>query len=207
MKANMTNPRIMLLTLLSVLILPAASLAQEIYAIGGGTRTDVDPKNKKRILLIAENNELRLTVGVPKQNKPVLGLFEIWAKVENLSDKPLTIDPTKYHAIDAEGRAYSGVAPNDAIQRMLDRTATMRTAMGNIIMGPLAGPSNTQATERQARERVNREALATGDIPPHSFKEGVIWFEAPKQKKFALQITLTELWLSAFTFSTEKPKS
>jgi len=202
----MRNPRIMLLTLAWLLMLPAASLAQEIYAVSGGTRTATDPKNKKRILLIAENNELRLTVGVPKQDKPVLGLFEIWVKVENLSDKPIAIDPTKYHAVDTDGRAYSGVAPNDAIQRMLDRTATMRTAMGNVIMGPLAGPSTTQASERQARERVNREALAPGDIPPHSFKEGVVWFEAPKPKKFTLQITFAELCPTAFTFSTEKPK-
>lgn len=183
------------------------SVAQEIYAISGGTRSDTDPKNKKRILLIAENDQLRLTVGVAKQDKPVLGLLEIWAKVENLSDKPITIDPTKYSAVDDDGRGYAGIAPNDAIQRMLDRTAAMRTAMGNIIMGPLAGPSNTQAQERQARERVNREALAPGDIPAHSFKDGVVWFEAPKQKKFTLLITFTGLSASAFTFSTDKPKS
>lgn len=202
----MRNPRLMILTLVWLLILPAVSVAQEIYAVSGGTRIDLDPKNKKRILLIAENTDVRLTVAMPKQNKPVLGLFEIWAKVENLSDKPVAIDPKKYHAVDVDGRAYSGVAPNDAIERMLDRTAMMRTAMGNIIMGPLAGPSTTQATERQARERVNREALATGDIPPHSFKEGIVYFEAPKQKNFTLQITFTDLWPSAFTFSTEKPK-
>jgi hypothetical protein len=202
----MRNARITILATICLLMLPAVSRAQEIYAISGGNRVESDPKNKKRALLIAENTELRLTVSVPKQNKPFLGLLEIWAKVENLSDKVLTIDPTKYHAVDNEGRAYAGLAPKDAIQRALDRSAMMRTAMGNMIMGPLAGPSTTQAMERQATERVNREALASGEIPPHSFKEGIVYFEAPKQKKFTLQITLTELWPTAFTFSTDKPK-
>lgn len=203
----MRHSRQILLTLAWLLLLPPVCVAQEIYAVSGGTRTDIDPKNKKRILLIAENDQLRLTVGVAKQDKRVLGLLEIWAKVENLSDKPITIDPTKYNAVDGDGRGYAGITPNDAIQRMLDRTAAMRTAMGNIIMGPLAGPSNTQAQERQARERVNREALAPGDIPPHSFKDGIVWFEAPKQKTFTLLITFAGLSPSAFTFSTEKPKS
>lgn len=192
------------LFLLSVLC--GSIQAQELFPISGGTKTEPDPKSKKKIRLIAENANLRLTVGEYRDSKVRSALFVIYLKVENLSDKPLTVDPSKFSTVDDTGRGYVGLAPTDAIKRALDKSAGTRTVIGIIMAGPLAGPAMQHAAERKVTEMVNRESLQPGEIPAHSFKDGGVFFEAPKQKHFTLKINLGELWPEPFIFSTEKPK-
>jgi hypothetical protein len=62
------------------------------------------------------------------------------------------------------------------------------------------------ALQARVPEEIRRESLESGDIPPHSFKEGIVFFDAPKKQHYTLKITLTDLWPDPFIFSTEKPK-
>jgi hypothetical protein len=196
-------------TLLSFIILGLACVsiqAQKLYPISGGTGTEPDPKDKKIILLVAENEGLKLTLGRSEKYKPKSGLMALWLKIENRTDKPLSVDPAKFNYVDDEGRGYSGFAPKDAIKKALDSSAGKRSALGMVLAGPLAGPAMMEAAERKVTEDVNREAIQPGEIPAHSFKDGIIFFEAPKKKQTTIKVALTDLWPEPFIFSTEKPK-
>jgi len=181
-----------------------AAFSQEIYAVSGGTKSEPDQKNKKKIRLIAENEKVRIVTGEYRDSKVRSALFVIYLKVENLSNEPLTIDPSTFNAVDDAGRGYAGLAPTEAIKRALDRSAGTRTVVGMVFAGPLAGPALQQAAERNVSEKVNRECLQPGNLPGHSFKEGAVFFEAPKQKHFTLKINFGDLWPESFTFGTEK---
>lgn len=187
-----------------VLVVPASG--QVLYPISGGTRTERAPKDKKKTRLIAESPSVRLTTGEYRGSKVRSSLFVIYLKVENLSDTPLQVDPSTFSTVDDEGRGYAGLTPTEAIRRALDKSAGTRTAIGLVLAGPLAGPALQQAAERKVTETVNRECLQPGHIPPHSFKDGAVFFEAPKQKRFTLKVSFGSLWSEPFVFSTSKPK-
>jgi len=99
--------------------------------------------------------------------------------------------------LDCEGKCYYGLETVEAIKRFND-THGPATA---IIAGPLMNPSIQASTG----EAIRRESLESGDIPPHSFKEGIVFFDAPKRQHYTLKVKLGALWPSEFIFSTTKP--
>lgn len=94
------------------------ALAQRVYPVSGGNRQEGNPRDKDQINLIAENEIFRLTIDGSKKNSVKEPLLFIWIKVENLSDKPLNIDPSKFTCLDETGRAYAGLEPKEAIKRI-----------------------------------------------------------------------------------------
>jgi hypothetical protein len=204
----MRQARIIVRVLLLIIVLSITTLAQRVYPASGGTRQEPNPKEKDQIYLIAENEVLRLTIDGSKKNSIKEPLLFIWLKVENLSDKPLSIDPSKFSCVDDTGRAYAGLGPKEAIKRIFDSRAGSQTALGIALSGPRSGPALAEAAERKVSQDMHKISLQPGEIPPRSFKEGAVYFEAPqKQKKLILNINFTGLWPEPIVFSTEKIKS
>jgi hypothetical protein len=185
--------------------LATPTIAQRISAVSGGTRTETAPHDKKQIRLIAESPSLKLTISTGgKFGKQFAGMTSIYLKIENISDKPLTITTSKFNAIDEEGRAYAGLEFQEAMKRYFDTHAGTFAAIGGAVAGPLSGPTMNKAAERKITEDMRRQSLESGDIPPHSFKDGAVFFEAPKKKQYTLKISLADLWLEPFVFTTDK---
>jgi hypothetical protein len=180
-------------------VLSVTVFGQDPRAISGGTKTEPDPKDKKLIRLIAENDNYRITLGRPDHwRHKTARTIAVYMKLENLSDKPLTIQTSKFSAIDAEGKSYSGLEASEAIKRYFDSHAGAMTVLGGALG---AGRSHREAAERKVGEDIRRESLESGDIQPHSFKEGMIFFEAPKEDRFTMKIKLADLWPDFFVFS------
>ena len=172
--------------------------AQDVRAISGGTRTEPDPKDKKLICLVAEKPDYTLTLGRSLMKHKNARMIGIYVKVENLTDKPLTIKTSKFSMTNDEGKGYYGLETEEAIKRYTN-THGLATA---ILAGPLMNP----ALQARVAEEIRRESLESGDIPPHSFKEGIVFFDAPKKQHYTLKVILTDLWPDPFIFSTDKPK-
>jgi hypothetical protein len=192
------------LALVAILCLTASASAGRLHPLSGGTKTESDAKDKKKIHLIAESETVRLTLadsGRYNFKGPVTGIS---LKVENLSDEPLTVDPTQFSAIDAQGRGYSGLAPEEAAKRHLAAHAGGMYALSSVLAGPMGGGHLNDSVNRKIASEFVEMALPPGTIPPHSFKEGIVFFEAPKEKKGEVKISLGTLWKEAFVFQGEK---
>lgn len=187
-----------LVATLFILIMASAAFAQDLYPISGGIHTQPDPKDKKLIQMIAEKPEYKLTVGRSMFKHKSAQMIGIYLKVENLTDKPLTIKTSKFSMTDDGGKGYYGLETDEATKRFVN-THGIATAV-------MAGPRMNPAIQGRMAENIRRESLESGDIPPHSFKEGIVFFDAPKQDHYTLKIILTDLWPDPFIFSTEKPK-
>ena len=193
------KPRQRIFILIWLLALAVVVCAQDIYPISGGGKTEQDPNNKKLIRFVAENERVRVIVGrSDKWKNKKARMIVIQVKVENLSDEPLNIHTSKFNAVDEQGRAYAGLETDEAIKRFNDTHA--------IAMNVFTGPLRHGAVQQRIAEDFRRAALSSGNIPPHSFKEGVVFFEAPERQHYTLKITLANLWPEAFVFSTEKSK-
>jgi len=190
--------------LLCLLLLVVPAFGQELFPISGGTRTEPDPKDKKLMRLLAENESYRITLGRPDHwRHKTAQIVAIYMKLENLSDKPISVQTSKFSAVDADGRAYSGLEAPEAIKRYFDTHSGAMTALGGALG---AGRSAREAAERKVSEDIRRESFPSGEIPPHSFKEGMVFFEAPKENRFTMKIKLADLWPEFFIFSTTKPE-
>lgn len=128
----------------------------------------------------------------------------IWIRIEDLSEAALQIEPTKFNAVDGEGRAYGGLDPKDALQRIFDETAVARAALGNIIAGPITGPTIKKAKEGESSAEFYKTSLQPGSIPPHTFREGAIFFETSKKQPKTLKVSLGNLWPETFLFEFKK---
>ncbi|HEX8090644.1 MAG TPA: hypothetical protein VF762_17420 [Blastocatellia bacterium] len=194
----MNKPRSLLLILSTLLSIGVFAQGQDLYPISGGTRTEPDLKNKKLIQIIAEKPDYKLTVGRSLMKRKSARMIGIYVKIENLADKPLSVKTSKFSMTDDEGKGYYGLETEEAIKRF-NNTHGITTA---IIAGPLMNP----AVQARMAEEIRRESLESGDIPPHSFKEGIVFFDAPKKQHYTLMVSLTELWPEPFIFSTERQK-
>jgi hypothetical protein len=98
-------------------LLSTLAQAQDIRAISGGTRTEPDPKDKKLIRLVAEKPDYTLTLGRSLMKHKNARMIGIYVKVENLTDKPLTVKTSKFSMTDDEGKGYYGLETEEAIKR------------------------------------------------------------------------------------------
>ena len=191
---------------ISVLLMATVVVAQRVYAIGGGDSTAPDPRDKGQIVMIAENERVRVTIGASKYKQAIAGMFSVEIKIENLTDTVFAIDPTTFNAIDDKGEAYASVDADLVYDRVLAKYGSFHDMFANAIAGPLVGPQMVRRTEQQGRAEMQRTVLSTSSIPPHAFKHGVVFFDAPKNKPYTVKIIIGELSKATFTFSTIKPR-
>lgn len=190
------------LALLFCATLALSCFAQKINPVSGGSRIETV---KKQVFLIAENESVRLTLTTDgKHGKQFSGMTSVYLKIENLTDAPLSIQTSKFSAVDDEGRGYAGLEFSEAMKRFLDGKAGFLSSM-SIALSGRHGKQQQEAAERSIIEDTRKVSLVSGEIPPKSFKDGAVYFEAPlKKKKYTLKILLGSLWAEPFIFSTEK---
>lgn len=196
-----------LFVLVTVSLVSAQAWAQALFPIKGGTGTEPDPKDKGYLVLVAENSDLKITFRHSDKFKPRKGdIWTFFMKVENKTNKPLTFDPTKFGVTDDEGRALSGLEASVAIKRLYDAFAGMGLLMSGVIAGPFMGPPLAQASERGGMQRIMQMCLQTGEIPPHTFKDGLVFFDKAKKKTKELKANFTGLWSEPVYFATEEKR-
>lgn len=177
---------------------------QSVYPVRGGTATEPDPENKKHLVLVAENSTLKITLRHSEKFKPKKGdIWVLWMKIENRSDTPIKFDPTNFNAIDDEGRALNGLEAREAIGRFEDAIAGTMNMVGLIVAGPLYGPSMVKAGERGSNQKLNQLSLQIGDIPPRSFKDGLVYFEKAKSKTKEIKVQFVGIWEEKIVFATD----
>jgi hypothetical protein len=134
-------------------------------------------------------------------------LVVLWIRIENLSQQPLKLDLATFTSTDEEGHSYTPLNPEDVFHRILaDTGGTEPTLASKTIKGISLGHAGNKVTEDQLHEDFQRYSLQAGPIPAHTTRDGLVYFEAPKKKKFVVNVTLGSLWSKPFTFSTSKPK-
>ena len=196
------NPLVLVVMVLAAL---QTSEAQRIYPLRGGTRFESDPTSKKRLVLVAENSNVRISIKRSDKFDPKRGnIWVFWMKIENLSDKPINFDPTKFSVTDDEGRAVAGLEAEVAIKRFNDAIAGVMNMVGNVVAGPLAGPSMVNASERGSTQRLSQQSMQIGEIPPKSFKDGMVFFERSKNKTKEIKANFLGLWSEPIIFTTDE---
>lgn len=157
--------------------------------------------------------EYKLTFGYPSMDKAwfIPGtktrLVVLWLKVENESDNPLKLDISKFVTTDDTGKTYTPLTADEAFNRIISGVETPEpTIASKTLKGISFGKAGNKVTAEQIKEDVARYALLSGTLPPRSVKDGLIYFDPPKKKKFMLSVKLGDLWTRPFDFSTSKPK-
>ncbi|HEY2380427.1 MAG TPA: hypothetical protein VGK48_04525 [Terriglobia bacterium] len=163
--------------------------------------------------VVERSFEYKLTFGYPSMDKAwfIPGtktrLVVLWLKVENESDNPLKLDVSKFISTDDTGKTYTPLTADEAFNRIMAGVATTEpTIASKTLKGISFGKAGNKVTAEQIKEDVARYALLSGTLPPRSVKDGLIYFDPPKKKKFMLTVNLGDLWARPFVFSTSKPK-
>lgn len=70
--------------------------------------------------------------------------------------------------------------------------------------GLASGPGDAghmhETVEKMIRHNLEKPALRPGSVPPRSFKEGVVYVEAPQIKKGKVTLNLVGLWPDPIVF-------
>ena len=154
------------------------------------------------------------TLGFPSDNQmwffPKSGspLAVFWLRIQNVSKQPLDLNIAGFMGTDDEGGTYMSLSFDDAFKRIMEGVSNK--SIGSIgsktLRGITLGRAGGKPTEEDIKEDAVRYTLRPGQIPPGGVKEGLIYFEAPRRKKYTMRVGLGDLWSTALLFSTQKLK-
>src|SRR5262249_48236319 len=131
----------------------------------------------------------------------------LWLRIENLSQNPVQLDITKIVSTDDTGKTYAPLAADETFNRIMAGVKVADPTLASKAINRVSlGKAGNKATAEQIKEDVVRYGLQSGPIAPRTVKDGLLYFEAPKKKKYTLTVKLGDLWSKPFTFSTSKPK-
>jgi hypothetical protein len=154
--------------------------------------------------------QLKLTLGFPDEDrvafipKTSAPLIVLSLRVQNVSQRPVKVDISKFTSTDEQGRVYTSLTADEAFTRI---AADPADGIGSKTLRSISlGRAGNRPDENDLKDDVLRYSLRPGDIPGGSVREGMIFFEAPAQKKFTVSIVLGDLWAKPLVFSTEKSK-
>jgi hypothetical protein len=196
------------------LALGNAAMAQEtVYPVPPKSDVPALMTQDRSGFVIEKTFEYKITVGRPANQQAwflpnsKVRLVVLWMRIENLSQQPLELNTAKFTSTDDEGHTYTPLIPDDVFHRIAENTGGDEpTLASKTIKGISLGRAGNKVTEDQLREDFQRYSLLSGPISAHSTRDGLIYFEAPKKKKFVVNVVLVGLWSKPFTFSTSKPK-
>ena len=209
--------RVILVILLSAGMIAPVLAQQKLYPIAveegfGSMRIQEAPSSGDPKRLVAQKAEYSLRIGYPTDieagslSESDADVIMLWMKIQNLSARPMDFDPTKFTASDEAGRTYRMLSADEALDLMIAangglRKSVLSKATQGISLGKLG-----KSDDAQARDEAKRFALQPGPIQPQGIREGLLFFEAPSDKRFTVGIRLAELWSKPFTFTNVKPK-
>src|SRR5215470_70520 len=186
----------------SMLLAGAPAFAQE-------TVYPVPPKSVIPALLtedhmgfvVERNFEHKVTIGFPSMDKAwfIPGtrtrLVVLWLRIENLSPNPLKLNVDKFTSTDDEGKMASTLSPQDAYDRIMAGVAVSEPTLGTKTLNRISlGRAGNKVTPEQIKEDIQRYGLQNGTIPARGIQEGLIYFEAPRKKKFTVNVSLADIW-------------
>jgi hypothetical protein len=163
-------------------------------------------------VVVEKSFAYRLTVGFPSDDKlwfsPTgkLKMAVLWVKIENISDRPVELNISKFTATDDQGTAYPILSPDEAFRRIVALNRTTSTLLDKTINNASLGRAGNTRNEEQYQHDASRYSLQNGQIPAHTFQDGLIYFETPESKKYPLTVVLGDLWSKPLVFSKSKPK-
>jgi hypothetical protein len=209
--------RVIVVILLSAGMIAPVLAQQKVYPIAadegfGSMRIQTAPSSGDPSRLVAQKAEYSLRIGYPTDieagslSEGDADVIMLWMKIQNLSSRPMNFDPTKFTAADEAGRTYRMLSSDEAMDLMVAangglRKSVLSRATQGISLGKLG-----KSDDVQARDEAKRFALQAGPIQPQGVREGLLFFEAPSDKRFTVGVRLGELWSKPFTFTNVKPK-
>lgn len=168
-----------------------------------------DPHQKEHLRYVAEKTfDFKLMVEFPtKDEAGFLPNFEakiamLWLRVENVSQRPMSVDPTRFTLTDDEGHALPFLPPEEAFNRINSTTLGRQTFMSSTKKALGRG-----TTEEDLKDETIRFSFQSGEVPGQGVKQGLIFFEAPRKKKYSVTLRLSDLWSRPMVFTTTKPKN
>jgi hypothetical protein len=163
--------------------------------------------------VVEKSFEYKLTFGFPSMDKAwfVPGtktrLVMLWLRIENLSQNPISLDTSKFVSTDDTGKTYVPLSSEETFDKiMAGATAVDPNLTSKTINRISLGKAGNKVTPDQIKEDILRYGLQTSTIPANSIRDGLLYYEAPKKKKFTITVKLGDLWSKPFTFATSKPK-
>src|SRR5215467_9389042 len=207
--------RSVLWILASVLIVGAPAFAQEtVYPIPPKSSVVPTLLTEDHMGFVVERNfEHKVTIGYPSMDKAwfIPGtktrLVVLWLRIENLSANPMKLNVEKFSSTDDEAKMYSTLSPQDAYDRIMAGVSVSEPVLATKTLNRISlGRAGNKVTPEQIKEDVARYSLQNGTIPGRGIQEGLIYFEAPRKKKFTVNVSLADLWSKPLTFSTSKAK-
>jgi hypothetical protein len=136
-----------------------------------------------------------------------LRIIVLWVRIENLSQDPLELNTANFTSMGDDGTSFTPLDPEEVFRRVAESIgSTDPTIASKTIKGVSLGRAGNKVTEEQLHEDFQRYSLVSGTISARSTRDGLVYFEAPKKKKFSVDIGLGKLWSKPFTFSTTKSK-
>src|SRR5262249_53209861 len=165
-----------------------------------------------RLSFVVEKSfQHKITVGFPSDDRmdylpeTRASLVVLWLRIQNITRNPMQFDVATFTTSDDSGQKFSSLNPQDATNRIMD-SASGSSIGTKALRSVSLGRAGRKVAPDEAREDILRYSLKSGEIPPGGIKEGLIYFEAPKRKKYTLNVSLSELWAQPLVFSTEKQK-
>jgi hypothetical protein len=198
--------------ILCILIAGLPAVAQQkVYPVRGRPEVSVLITSDRLSFSIDKAFQHKLVVGAPSDDRMSLlpdtdaPIVILSLRIQNVSQRPLALDTSKFTITDDQGKTYPNLKPEDAYTRM-----TADPSGGSIgsktLRGISLGKVGGKRTEEEVKEDFVRYSLQSGEIPGGAVKEGLIYFEGPRKKKFTLTVTLGDLLARPLAFSTEKGK-
>jgi hypothetical protein len=178
----------------------------------GAMHIQSTPSQPGHSRFLAEKPQYELRLGFPTDVEggylPDTGakILVLWLRIENLTKQSMSFDVTRFTAIDDEGRMYSMLSPDLAFDRLIAANGLSRSVLAKAARGISLGRLANKGSEEDLRDETKRFSLQSGQVPAQGMKEGLIFFEAPLQKNFTINIGLGDLWSKPFTFTNLKPK-
>jgi len=202
-----------ILTALSwVIITSVPLLAQEkLYPVRDNKEAPVLVTSDRSAFVVERTFQYKITIGFPSDDNLAFvpdtnaQLVVLWLRIQNLSQRPVSVSTDKFTSTDEKNKVYPALTPEDAANRIVGGASggSIGTrALRNISLGKAAA----RPTDEQLKEDVLRYSLQATQIPPGSVREGLIFFEAPPQKKFNVNVVLGDLSSRPLPFSTSKQK-
>jgi hypothetical protein len=115
----------------------------------------------------------------------------------------MEVNASSFTLTDEQGQSLKRLSPEEAFERIMSSTPGRRTFLSNTrkAMG------RSVVTADELKDETLRFSFQSGSVDPQGLKQGLIFFELPKQKKLTVSLQLGELWSRPFTFTTVKPKN
>ena len=184
---------------------------EKLYPIRGNNDAPFLLTADRSAIVLEKAFQHKLTLGFPTDDqasflpKTRTPLVMLWLTVRNVAQRPMALNVAKFISTGNEGETHAALALETAFTRIMEG-ASGGSIGTKTLRGISLGRIGNNPTEEEVKEDFVRHTLQSGQIAPGAVKEGLIFFEAPRQKKFTVNITLGDLWSTPLIFSTEKSK-